>query len=141
MSPFPALDGAETVGIVPIARDILSESNGDLAPEVKAALVAEAKDILAGRVRPPAMAATPDVLKWLDREFEGFEPPATPDAIRRIAERVHLVATYAGRPVACGTTADGFLVVLASGEHEIEALLDGLSDAERSKVVIMDTYA
>ena len=52
MSLISVLDTAGTVGI-----PSNSVGGGDLTPEAKNALVAQAKDIIAGRVRPPAMAA------------------------------------------------------------------------------------
>ena len=111
----------------------------DLSPEGKGALIVRAKDVIAGRIRPPAMVVPPEVDEFLQKEFGGVEPPPTPEAIRRIADHLSLLMYYRGLPVACFTMADGEMVVLASGDREVEALLRGLSEEEAAKVVIADT--
>ena len=110
-----------------------------LAPERKDALVNRAKDIIAGRTPPPELIAPPEVRQFLNREFGEAERKPTADALRRATEWLSLEAHYAGRPVACFTTRAGGLAVMASGEIEVEAVLRGLSDDERAKVVVIDS--
>jgi hypothetical protein len=102
-------------------------------------LIQRAKDVIAGRVPPPVLVPPPEVEQFLRREFEHCEPPPTALALRRIADRLTLDATYRGEPVAVFTHSGGALAVLAAGEREIIALLDGLDDVERSKVMVTDT--
>jgi hypothetical protein len=116
-------------------------SENDLTPESIDRLVARAKDIIAGRVRPPALVVPPEIEELLRREFAGFNPPPTPEAIRYITDRLSLEAHYKGQPVACFTTTEGIQAVLAVGEREIWPLLEGLSDEEEAKVVITDTLS
>jgi hypothetical protein len=85
------------------------------------------------------MVAAPGVDRFLEREFGNVKPPPTPQAIRRLTDRLSLEACYGGRPVACFTTAEGALAVLAAGEQEITALLIGLSAEEAAKVVVLDS--
>ena len=75
----------------------------------------------------------------MQREFVGYEPPPTAQAIRDITDRWALVATYQGEPIATYRTADGDIAVLGVGEDEIRALLRGLDHHERSNVVVEDT--
>jgi hypothetical protein len=129
----------EKTDFPPNVGDLPTPKEGDLTPEMKDALIARAKEIIAGRIRPSAMVVPPEVEKFLQREIAGFDPPPTPKAIRHITEQLCLQAIYRGEPVACFTTADGMLTVLASGENEIWTLLQELSEDERVKVVITDT--
>lgn len=122
-----------------------SSGNGECATEVELpsektdALLGRARDILAGRIQPPALVVPPEVEQFLQREFRECEPQPTAEALRRITERLCLEAHYGGQPVACFTTLAGTLAVLASGDVEVEALLRGLSVEEASKVVVNDT--
>lgn len=102
-------------------------------------VVGRAKDIIAGRIQPPALVATPEIETFLQREFGNVQQRPTEEAIRRITERLCLEAHFGGQPVACFTTPAGTLAVLASGERDVEALLRGLSDEEQAKVVVTDT--
>lgn len=111
---------------------------GPAAPVRDADVVARAREVIAGRVRPPVLATPPDVEAFLRREFADKEPPPTPEAIRRLTEHLTLQAKYADCPVAVFTNADGSLAVVAVGESEIRALLDGLSPEEKSKVMVTD---
>jgi hypothetical protein len=104
-------------------------------------LISRAKDIIAGLVRPPALVVPPEIETFLHREFDGVNPPPTPEAIRYITDRLSLEAYYKGEPVAYFTTVDGIQAVLAAGEREIYALLEGLSEEEEAKVVITDTLS
>lgn len=122
-----------------IATDSPSADADDLTPEQKDALIARAKDIIAGRVRPSALVIPPEIERLLQRDFEGFDPPPAPEAIRNISERLSLEAHYQGQPVVCFTTTDGVLTVLAVGEREIRELYQELSHDEKAKVIITDT--
>jgi hypothetical protein len=116
-----------------------SERDDELSPETAAGLIARAKDVLAGRVQPAVLVVPPQVEQFLQRELgEGKRRP-TAEALRRITDRLCLEAHYGGRPVACTTTQAGTLAVLASGERQVEAVLRGLSEEEKPKVVIIDT--
>lgn len=131
---------AGVVGMPDSSFPPLSEAgDDDTCSQAKDALILRAKDAIAGRTRPPALATPPEVDEFLRKEFGGVEPPPTREALRRIADRLSLESLYGGRPVACFTMADGGLAVLACGGREIEALLRGLSDEEAAKVVILDT--
>jgi predicted metal-binding protein len=72
----------------------------------------------------------------LEQELKDCRPPATAEAIRRITDELNLQARYGGRAVACFTTNDGTLAVLAVGEQEVRALFGGLTAAEAANVVI-----
>ncbi len=74
----------------------------------------------------------------LAHEIEGQEPPVTEAAKRKVTDWLNLQAHYPDRLVACFTTAEGVLTVLAEGEEEIEALYQGLSDTEAAQVVVKD---
>ena len=139
MSHNSVRDAGGMAGAPPSLGDAIPAREGDLAPEIKDALISRAKEIIAGRVRPPAMVAPPGVETFLQQEFGAKAPPPTSEAVRRVTERLSLQAQYAGRPVACFTTADGSLAVLASGDREVEALLRGLSESEAAMVVVTDT--
>ena len=133
----------DKAAIPPIAKGVPSAEEIALTPEKKDSLITRAKDIIAGQVPPPPLIVSPEVELFMKREFaEEFawrEPPPTPEALRHITEQLSLRAYYKGKAVACFTNPDGSLAVLASGEMEIRALLEELTDEERVKVLIMDT--
>jgi hypothetical protein len=133
----------DKTSIPPIANGSPSAEETSLSPGKKAALISRAKDVIAGRIPPPALIVPPEVERFMQREFaEEFgwrEPPPTPEAIRHIREQLSLQAHYKGKAVACFTNPDGSLAVLAEGQPEIGALFEGLSEEEEVKVVIMDT--
>jgi len=126
-------------GSPPNTSDIHAPIGDDLTPEMKNSVITRAKEIMACRICPPSMAVPPEVERFLQREFSGCNPPPTPEAIRRISEDLSLQAHYRGIPIACFTTAEGYLTVLASGESEIFALLKGLSHEEGAKILVTDT--
>jgi hypothetical protein len=130
-------------GITRIANGSPPTAESPLSPEKKDALIARAKDVIAGRIPPQALIVPPEVELFMKREFaEEFawrEPPPTPKAVRHITEQLSLQAHYKGKAVACFTNPDGSLAVLAAGEKEIWALLEDLTEEERVKVLIMDT--
>ena len=138
MSHTAVRDSAWETGFPSDASDGAIGSEADLSPEIAAALIDRAKEIIAGRVCPPAPVASPEIEKFLQREFEGVEPSPTPEAIRRITEGLSLQALYRGQPVVCFKMKSGALAVLASGEREIEALLRGLPESESSRVYVTD---
>ena len=103
------------------------------------ALLARARDILAGRIVPPPIKPPPGLLESLDREFGWRVPPPTPEAIRFLCDEAGLDYKYRGEIVAVCKSADGGQAVLAVGEHELRTLLDGLTDDERSRVCTVVT--
>jgi hypothetical protein len=117
----------------------VAPKDGTLTPAAKEALLARARDIIAGRVKPPRMEAPPGRLEAFHKEFAGYDPPPTEEAIRFFTEQWHLDYTYRGKSVVCCRTSEGDLAVLGVGEEEIVAILLGLDDEEQSKVVVMDT--
>jgi hypothetical protein len=127
------------VGMPPNTGDSNVAEEVELSPERKGAIVALAKEIIAGRINPPALVVTPEIERFLKKEFGSLNPPPTPEAIRRITERLSLQAHYGGRPVACFTTVSGDLAGLAAGESEIETLLRGLSNEETAQVIVTDS--
>ena len=130
---------ADTNAAPPHANGVPCATECDLTPEAKAALVARAKDVIAGRIPPPPIIAPLAVEEFMQREYANYDPPPTAAALRDIREDLSLQAIYAGVPVACFTMPGGFLAVLGVGEQEIWAILKGLSDQEQSKVVVMPT--
>lgn len=114
---------------------------GELAAEAVDALLAHARDVIAGRVQPPPLPVPPEVERFLQHEFGPGGMEVTPAALRRITERLCLEAIYRGQPVVCVTTPAGTVAVVATGETEIFALLKGLSGEERSKVMFTDTVS
>ncbi len=137
MSPVSVRDAVE--GTPTIAGNGAATSEQGLSAEAKAALLARARDVISGRVVPPKMEAPPGRLEAFHKEFAGYDPPPTQEAIRFLTERWHLDYTYAGVSVVCCRTGNGDLAVVGVGEDEIVALLRGLDDEDRSKVVVMDT--
>ncbi len=129
----------KTTSIPPSTNGTPSSEEGFLTPEKKAALISRAKDIIAGRVHPEPLPVPQYILDFFEREFAGYDPPPTAEAIRYQTDRLSLEDHYKGEPVAVFTTEDGVQAVLAAGELEIWALLDGISDEERVKVIITDT--
>ena len=110
-------------------------------PERHAALIARAKDILAGRIQPEPLAIPQAITDHLQREFGDKVPPPTPAALKYITDRLSLEAHYQGQPVVCHTTPDGTQVVLACGEDEIRALYAVLTPEEGARVMISDTLS
>jgi len=135
----PVLDSPLTNGSISPSLPSPIPARSGLSPERSAALLARAKDILAGRLRPDPLPGPLWADERLQRDFGDKSPPPTPEAIRRIKEDWALQSQYRGDAVACFTMADGNLAVLAVGLSEIRELLSGLSDNEDSRVVILDT--
>lgn len=104
-------------------------------------VVTRAKAILSGQRAVPPLPAPAEVETFLARQYAGLSPSPTPDAVRMIRERLTLEAVYRGTPVACCTTADGDLAVLAEGDDEIAYVLASLNDDEAHRVVVLDTLA
>ncbi len=111
----------------------------ELSVTAREALAARARDIMAGRVPPPPLPIPDWVIPRLEKEFAGYDPPPTPEAIRFITDRVSLEQRYKGEPVAVFRMPDGFQAVLACGEVEILALLYELTHEEGAQVVVTDT--
>lgn len=113
--------------------------DGGLTPEAREALLARARDVIHGRVRPPTLEPPAATLAAFHREFAGYNPPPTAEAIRDFSERWALDATYRGESVVAFRIKDGDLAVLGVGDAEISAILRGLEHDDRSDVVVMDT--
>ena len=111
----------------------------DSAERSTAELVARAKAIIAGRLPPPAMDTPAFIAEHLEKEFAGYEPPPTVEAIRRIANQSIIQHIYSGTPVLSLILPGDCRAVLAAGEKDIWALLAGLSHAEIAKVVLETT--
>ena len=107
-------------------------------PSADAELLAYARDIIAGRIVPPAME-DPEFDALMAKEFAGYEPPPTATAIRFLRERQCLERLYRGQPVLTFKTGSGDKVVIVSGERDIFFLLRTLPDHERARVVVEDT--
>lgn len=103
-----------------------------------AELLARARDIIAGRIVPPPME-DPAFDASMAKEFAGYEPPPTANAIRFLRERQCLERLYRGQPVLIFETASGDNVVIATGERDILFLLRSLPAGERCRVVVEDT--
>ncbi len=103
-----------------------------------AELLARTRDIIAGRIVPPAME-DPEFDDLMAKEFAGYEPPPTADAIRYLRERQCLEKLYRGQPVLTFKTGSGDKVVIVSGERDIFFLLRTLPIHERARVVVEDT--
>jgi hypothetical protein len=120
-----------------VHREIaLGSTAAEVTSECKASIIQRAKEILAGRFRPPAINASPEIDAFLIRELQGKEPQPDPAAVQRIIDRVCLETQYGGQLVAWCAMTDGRLAVLATGSQEVEALLLGLSDDELANVVV-----
>ena len=132
---LPVADSQE--GSPPLADRISPET--EITTETRAALVDRARQIMAGRIIPEPLALPPELEKAWQKELAGFPQPPTMKAIHRITDRLALVAHYDGELVAIVTTAHGRTAVVAVGDDEIKALLDGLSQEESAKVMLTDT--
>jgi hypothetical protein len=108
-------------------------------PPATGALVARARDIIAGRVVPPALVPPPEVVAFL--ESERASAPASPAALRHLTSQLTLQVRYAGRAIACFVPPGGEPVVLAVGDTEIEELLRALTEAEGARVVVYGAEA
>lgn len=107
----------------------------------KAALVAYAKDVIAGRVVPPPMVLDARRTALLDAalaEAAGPYPPATPEAVRWATDWECLYAQYPNEVFLYFNTAGGYMTVLAAGEEDVLAVLAGLTPEEDCQA-IMDT--
>jgi len=107
--------------------------------DAQQALVARAKDIIAGRIPPDPIPVPSIVVEFLDEEFRRFHPQPTAEARRFLTEDLSLQAIYKGTPIASIRMSDRSLAVLAVGEDEIRTLLTHLNNDENADVVIRDT--
>ncbi len=110
-----------------------------LSPEIQAAKIRRAKEIIGGRHRPEPLILSPWVTEFLEHErkhgqLKEIEP--TEEALQDITDWLNLQAHYGGHMIAWHRTGQGVLTVLAVGADEIEALLKGLSPEEVAEVVI-----
>jgi len=106
--------------------------------DAQQALVARAKDIIAGRIPPDPIPVPSIVVEFLDEEFRRFHPQPTAEARRFLTEDLSLQAIYKGTPIACQMLPGDKYTVLAVGNREIEVLLRGLSSSESTKVIVLD---
>jgi len=136
----PVLDSPLTNGSISPSLPSPVSARSGLSPERSEALLARAKDIIAGRLRPDPLPDTPGADEYLQKEFGDKIPPPTPEAIRWIKEEWSLQLKYQGESIVSFTMSDGRLAVLGAGLDEIRALLRGLSDSERPTVIVRDTY-
>jgi len=134
-----------TTHLAPHLNGLHSQANGthegngkELSAEARDAMIRRAKDILAGRTTPPELEPPQFVLDWFQKEFAGYNPPPTPEAMRDLIEHATLQAHFRGVPIAA-CRVDGKIAVLAVGNEEIRALLTVLVDPEAPRVVILDT--
>ena len=139
MSHSSVLDLPVAIGSPPNVCAGSASKEDELPPERKAALLARAQDIIAGRLIPEPLPESPAIREFLHREFGDKVPPPTPEAIRQIIEHDSIQRLGRGRLIAYCTIADGRKVVLAMGEDEIFYLLDELSDDEDARVIVSDT--
>lgn len=109
----------------------------ELSTEARDALVARARDIIAGRMPPPELGSTPEIDAHMQREYGHLEPPPTTEALRFLKNQLLLDAHHSGQVVACLLLDNDELAVLAVGQHEVQALLQSLSDEQGSKVVVV----
>ena len=135
----PVLDSPLTNGSISPSLPSPVPARSGLSPERSAALLARAKDIIAGRLRPDPLPDPQGADEYLQREFGDKVPPPTPEAVRRIKEEWALQLKYNGESIMGFTMPNGSLAVLGSGLDEIRALLAGLSDSERRNAFVRDT--
>jgi len=102
-------------------------------------LVANAREIIAGRVVP---TIEPDAAidAWLADQFKDREPPPLATAIENIRTQLYLEKRYSDRMVAWFRLPNNGIFVLAAGNEEVRELFAGLTDEEKSKVVIDSTH-
>jgi len=135
----PVLDSPLTNGSISPSLPSPIPARSGLSAERSAALLARAKDIIAGRLIPDPLPESPGIREFLHREFGDKVPPPTHEAIRQIIEHDSIQRLARGRLIAYSTIADGRKVVLAMGEDEIFYLLAELSDDEDARVIVSDT--
>ena len=82
------------------------------------------------------MVPEPRIDSFLESAFKDERDPPLPEAMQEIKDWLYLQARYGGRPVACCKTSEGALAVLAVGDAEVDALLEGLTREERARVVV-----
>jgi len=128
----------------PTANGLHSQTNGtpsqkepELSAESRDAMIHRAKDILAGRIIPPEMVTPPGIIEYLQKQFAGYDPGPTAEAMRDMIEHHTLYAHYSGRPIVL-TRIEGKVAILAAGEEEIRALLPTLDSDEISRVLLHD---
>ena len=139
MSHSSILEAPVAIGSQPNLCVGPASKEGEISAESRAALLARAKDIIAGRLRPDPLPDPPGADEYLQREFGDKVPPPTPEAVRRIKEEWALQLKYNGEGIVYFRSEDGSMAVLGSGDDEILALLRGLSDTDRRKVIVRDT--
>jgi len=98
-------------------------------------LVTNAREIIAGRVVP---TVEPDAAidAWIADSLKHADPPPLAGPLQRIRTRMYLDKRYPGKMVMWFELPDQSLFPLAIGWDEIQALTDGLTPSENSKIVV-----
>jgi hypothetical protein len=125
----------EDVGVSADESAISSET----VSESSDAMIARAKEIIAGRLQPPPFVAPKLLLDHFEREFRDKNPPPMREALDAIIDRHCIDTIYSGKLVAYTTMKSGRLTVLATGLDDIEKLFKALVGKERLEVVVTDT--
>ena len=133
----PVLDSPLPNGSISPSHPSPIPTRGSLSPERSAALLARARDIIAGRLRPDPLPDWPGADARLQADFGDKIPPPTVEAVRAIKEDWSLEYNYPGQGIVTYRMDNGILAVLGAGDEEILLLLRGLSIQERSNVVVL----
>ncbi len=124
--PHDTLEPASTTTPPPAA---------DPADRAAADMIARAKAILAGRLKPEPMVTPPEVAAFIESEKARFAEPLDPDVIQHMTDALNLQHYYPDRTIARYTTPEGVLVVLADGMENYLTLIGALSYEERRRVL------
>ena len=106
---------------------------------VDPAVVARARDIIAGRDPGPALPDQSRLRARLDREFGHRVPPPTPEAIAYQLNQNAIVEYGGGRLLLVYVAPDGLMTPLAAGDEEPFAVYHALPAADRAKTCITDS--
>jgi hypothetical protein len=111
----------------------------ELTPQAIEALVARARDVIAQKSPGPALVIPKHVEEFSAQQIASFPFVPDPKVMQHMKEQASLQANYQGELVAVIRDKNDDLAVLAVGSREVFAMLDGLSDEERSKILVTDT--
>jgi len=137
MSHNSTLEPANAIGTSPTTTNGSLSKVGERDTDHMAALLARARDIIAGRLRPDPLPDWPGADARLHADFGDKVPPPTAEAIRRIKEEWSLDFNCRGHGVVSYRMDNGNLAILGVGDEEILLILRGLSDQELSNVVVI----
>ena len=135
----PVLDSPLSNGSISPSLPSPIPARSSLSPERNATLLARAKDITAGRLRPDPLPDWPGADAQLQRDFGDKVPPPTAEAVRDIKENWSLDYNFRGQGIVSYRMDNGILAILGVGDDEILLILRGLSDSERQNVVVLST--